>query len=807
MLSTMTGCRFRAVPRPISRLLRALHLLALAVPVCGAVAAQPPTGPTVREVVEFTRIVLPRNADKDQLQAQVSPDGTRAFIATRKADTRSDSNRYQILLFDVRPQRLASGRVAAPVPVASFDARQDNDSAYPALQDARWANHRTIVFRGRLQGPAFQVYKVDTETRRLVQLTFAPLGVVSFAVSEDLRRVVYTAPHDNPALAPDARSVVVGNQSFWSVKFGQHDLRAQQRRYQYFVAESGSRRPARPLGPPFAEASAFVPRVSISPDGRWALVPRYEPERQLEWGLQYPLVAEATSKFGPALMTDPLRYFSRPGGYVARRLVAYRLSDGREQTVVDAPDDSLPAAGQARSDRLWQRGGRSVVIAGTHLPLPGGGRGAAGDRARASHLIEYWPDAGRWEVIAPLNGRLEAAHPAPLGQDGFVAIDAGQRRHFQRRAKGGWQEVAGADGPAVAPVVGAAQDSGWTLRIAEGLNLPPDLVADGPAGRSVRLTTLNPQFTADWGTMRPYRWKDAQGRVWEGGLMVPAGFEPGSRRALVIQTYGFSATRFYLDGANAHDGFTSGFAGRAFLRENILVLAMPVRASSGWPGADAAAITAFMDGVGSAIESLVGEGLVDKERIGIMGWSATGERVLNQLTFSNAPIRAASIMDGDANTVFSLAVTYGASDSMLARKERTNEGPPFGDSLERWVRNDPALHTDCVKAALRIETYGPWVLNNWDIYALLRRQYKAAEMVVIPGGTHGLLTPSERMISLQGNVDWHRFWLQGGQRTQAILWGETEATLKAQYARWQLMAGLKRADDARPDCVRRSGGR
>jgi len=66
---------------------------------------------------------------------------------------------------------------------------------------------------------------------------------------------------------------------------------------------------------------------------------------------------------------------------------------------------------------------------------------------------------------------------------------------------------------------------------------------------------------------------------------------------------------------------------------------MPVRASNGWPGADAAAMTAFMDGVASAIESLVGEGPVDRARIGIMGWSATGERVLNQATFSNAPTR------------------------------------------------------------------------------------------------------------------------------------------------------------------------
>ena len=131
----------------------------------------------------------------------------------------------------------------------------------------------------------------------------------------------------------------------------------------------------------------------------------------------------------------------------------------------------------------------------------------------------------------------------------------------------------------------------------------------------------------------------------------------------------------------------------------------------------------------------------------------TGERVLNQVTFSDAPVRAATILDGDSNTLWSMVVTYGAKDSIQGRKEQTNEGLPFGESLDRWIRNDPSLHTNCIKAAMRIETYGPVSLNNWDVYALLRRQYKAAEMVVIPAGAHALSRPSERMISLQGNVD------------------------------------------------------
>jgi len=96
--------------------------------------------------------------------------------------------------------------------------------------------------------------------------------------------------------------------------------------------------------------------------------------------------------------------------------------------------------------------------------------------------------------------------------------------------------------------------------------------------------------------------------------------------------------------------------------------------------------------------------------------------------------------------------------------------------------------------------------DHWDIYALLRRQYKPVEMVMIPQGAHALSRPSERMISMQGNVDWYRFWLKGEQRSAPVLPRETGAALAEQYARWSQMVGLKRAVDAKPACVRAAGG-
>lgn len=89
-----------------------------------------------------------------------------------------------------------------------------------------------------------------------------------------------------------------------------------------------------------------------------------------------------------------------------------------------------------------------------------------------------------------------------------------------------------------------------------------------------------------------------------------------------------------------------------------------------------------------------------------------------------------------------------------------------------------------------------------DIYAMLRRQYKPVEMVLIPGGFHSLWAPSERMVSLQGNVDWYRFWLKGEKRTTPMLAGETVVSLRAQYEAWEQMEKLKALDDGRPRCAR-----
>ncbi|MFG6417259.1 prolyl oligopeptidase family serine peptidase [Roseateles sp. DC23W] len=747
-------------------------------------------GPSVRDVVEFKKITQPAVHDAEAMSKQTSADGTRAFIVTRRSDVATDINRYEILMLDLDSRRLAQGRPAPPEVVFKLDAAVDGIGGYPALAQVQWAGDQTLVFRAKVRDEVFQVYSLDLKTRQVVQLSHASMPIVSFAMSRDLKRLVYAARVPNPPMRSGEHSIVVGNQWIRAALYGQQSPAHQVPKYSFYVEDVGSNSQPRPLGEPFLQSNGGLPVVDISPDGRWAILPKFEVERVRDWRTQYPLLRQAAQVYGPSLTRDPLRYYSGPLAFAARRMVAWRLDDGRAQDILDAPDDARIGGGQTRHDRVWSPTGESVVLAGTHLPL------VDSQVSTASHVIEYWPDSGRWVIVARLAGRMNEA--TAIG-DRIEVDDDGKTRQFERLERGGWREV---------DPVAAVAKTDWALNVEESLNQPADVVAKGPAGQTVPLTNLNPQFDANsWGVASTFKWQDDQGRPWEGGLLVPSDAVAGKRLPLVIQAYTYDAGNFYLDGPNpAGLGFTSAYPGRALMREGVLVLGMKFRPANAPAIIKSGENLVFNQGVKSAVQALVKQGLVDPARVGIIGFSATGAKVMNLITFSELPVRAATIADGDADTLFSYAITYSSTDATWGYKESVNGGLPVRPDLATWIARDPALNTDCVKTALRFESYGAPVTNYWDVYALMRRQYKPAELILIPDGAHMLSTPSHRMISLQGNVDWFKFWLRGEKRFEPLLATETKASLRTRYEAWDQMAVMKEVDDRRPKCSKSIDG-
>jgi len=185
-----------------------------------------------------------------------------------------------------------------------------------------------------------------------------------------------------------------------------------------------------------------------------------------------------------------------------------------------------------------------------------------------------------------------------------------------------------------------------------------------------------------------------------------------------------------------------------------------------------------------AIDYLDRRGLIDRNRVGITGFSRTYWYVTYTLTHSKHHFAAAALADGVDFSYFQ----YMAFSNMAGEFEPVYGGPPYGKTLPQWLKRSPAFLMDRIETPLRIQTLGPGsVLFDWHWYSGLSRLGKSVEMIYIPEGTHLLEKPWDRMISQQGDVDWFCFWLKGEE--------DPDPAKAEQYKRWRQLRKLQEQNE------------
>ncbi len=305
----------------------------------------------------------------------------------------------------------------------------------------------------------------------------------------------------------------------------------------------------------------------------------------------------------------------------------------------------------------------------------------------------------------------------------------------------------------------------------QGLNQAPALWASDPRTQEDRLLwNPNPQLERlAFGQASVYRWKDPTGRQWTGGLVKPVGFVLGQRYPLVIQMYMFREHQFLTDGTDP-----SAFAARQLASAGFVVLQIQKQPNV---LSDQDAQTSLA-GYRGAIQSLSGDGMIDPNRVGVVGFSWTCWYAVNAIVKAPKLFAAATVADGLDNSYMQYMFFNPDDPSLQEQMNRIRGGSPFGTGLDRWIKEAPGFHLDQVQTPVRIETINPEsVLQEWELYASLRMQHKPLDMIYFPDGTHIHRRPQERYESQQGNVDWMRFWLQDYE--------DPDPAKRSQYQRWQ----------------------
>jgi hypothetical protein len=312
--------------------------------------------------------------------------------------------------------------------------------------------------------------------------------------------------------------------------------------------------------------------------------------------------------------------------------------------------------------------------------------------------------------------------------------------------------------------------------VRQSLNDPPAIWASDDRGHLSKLWDPNPQFQQmQFGYASLYYWNDKASREWSGILIKPLHYISGKRYPLVLQMYNYTDNEFVTDGL-----YPTAFAARHLADAGFVVLQIRKKADT----VSEQDPQIHLEGYRSAINSLADQGLVDRTKVGVIGFSWTCWYVINALIQEPHLFSAATIADGLDNSYMQYMLFTVEFYPLQKQMDKIRGGSPIGNSLSRWITEAPGFHLDRVQAPVRIEAIGhPSVLQEWELYASLQLQRKPVDLIYFPEGTHIHQRPLERLESQQGDVDWFRFWLQGEE--------DSDPAKRAQYERWEkLRPGL-----------------
>ena len=499
--------------------------------------------------------------------------------------------------------------------------------------------------------------------------------------------------------------------------------------------------------------------LSLSPDGRYLVLKTDAVNPPGQWA-QYD---------DPNIQTA---FRSKAGAGHSTRILHYEIMDvrtGRSDVLLDAPATYAP------SDVLWSPDSKSLLLCGTYLPLNGTNPSQFESRRMKRFVVEIDVATRRIteitsEDLRPVywNPRTNIVQFNALASPGQAGVPQGTA--FYQKAGGLWSRLA------ATPELAA--DSPPEILVDEDLNRPPRIMELDPrTGRRTVRMDLNPQYAhLIFGREKEIHWAAADGSDLIAGLYLPPDYEPGKRYPLVIQTHGFDSHEFWLDGSH-----TTAFAAQPLANKGIAVLQLndifvdtmdtPQEMSH------------VLDVYESAIDYLDEAGIIDPNRVGLIGFSRTCMYVKYAVARSRHRFAAALVADGVDAGYFQYLLYFNSEPRMASEFESVIGGAPFSDGMQLWLRNSPGFLLDRVETPILIQAIGPEsVLGEWQWFDGLRRLGKPVEMLYLPVGTHVLVRPWDRMASQGTAVDWFAFWLNGDE--------QSDPSKVEEYARWRKLRSL-----------------
>jgi dipeptidyl aminopeptidase/acylaminoacyl peptidase len=672
------------------------------------------------------------------------------------------------------------------------------------MTDFAWSSDgRAVVALIKKDGRR-EIDSVNIATGETQLLVRANTDIDEFSIDESGNRVVYTTQVSDSLLGdePTAQQIARG----YRIPFGDSDEAGWPHSSVFVTMRIGGVWTTPSLikftSPFTGEPMTTLARISngplmptLSPDGSKVLV------SYMEFSPKMPDVWRDS---------DYMRLRNTTGMIQAFRLVLlYDLKTEQTSVPLKTPWVLSPPLWSPDSESFVVVGKPEVGSAAEHEAMQ---RGTLA-HSRGALLLAVDLDSDTTSIVS---SDLAFPWEAPLefGRNGTVLARVGTLDTFTSFAlrNGSWVKTESTKVPLQLTVAPIAANQEYAIGEYSNATTPPELFDYIFGKQDVDVfAKMNPQFD-HLSIAKPIEveWKTPEGFEAKGTLLLPPNYDKGIRYPLVIHTKPFD------NGFVCSFGNYPSFAPQPIANAGIMYLGpgfpgekteskAPQNASDYFPKGYPAGITEAalnMDVWDSAVRALSDRGLIDENKVGIIGFSRTGWYTEFMLAHSKIHYRAATVAD---NVQYSLGEYWLAHDAgTMKTYDNTYGGPPYGATLKNWLDFSVSFNLDKFHTPLLMEEMGYGDLaadsskalpislaGSYEVFSGLNRLGKPVELYYYPNEGHTPEHPQARLATMQRNLDWYRFWLQGYERPNP-----EDAS---QYLRWEKLRDIQRIDDMRSD--------
>jgi hypothetical protein len=746
-------------------LLAMITMQVIGIGVCKGVPFPEKKALTVAAAVEMTRVVPIGRSEVDV--SLVSPSGEYAVIHTRTPNIATNTRVEKLIIYETKSLSEYCDNRTSEVPAGRIVAELVTTRDDGGIDQIKWSDGSRLSFIAESSTGVIQGFSTDVRAGRTVQVTRSSTDVAAFAAAGGhslfYRRLLRPPRLELVAVVRDGGAMFPNEPDDSLLQLS-------------FTDRGGSEDD---IGGPVRLVS---PQVWLSPNGERGIVTRPATGALSIW--------EHYEMYVPDFRWTADKLCDDPTSATMQFRTRYEAIDLRAKALKPLPAGPIATGSfaQAPVEVLFIDEKRAIV---SHIWMPLSDISESERRRRESS-----------PAIAEVDLETFVVEPIFFEPDGFKrpGVDI-PRRFIDRltwipkseelrllfRWKGGRLTAQSLQRRTDGWRVGSedafytANRDAVTIVQRQGLNSRPKLFVAGHDAQSEKFL-FDPAPEAEhleFGLVEEIVWEDVNGNEWKGLLVKPVGHREGVKYPLVVQTHGYRAGSFLLDGPGREGG--TAFAAQALANAGFFVLQIsdpPVGAFT----QDEREASLTSEGFRAGIEKITARADIDGDKLGILAFSRTGLAVPLLMAEHPTMFRAAIFADTGWWTYIS-QLNYVFYPDLSSQFVQLQGGWTAKDDPEKWFKSSPLYKIVGGSTAVRIEATSGLVAvaGNFEYFALMRARRRPVDFVYYPQGSHNLRKPVEMLASQQGTVDWFAFWLQNR---------EIEPQSKVeQYARWRKLKG------------------